>query len=421
MSDVRRALRVSFLVNRVQPQGGLTLATFRLAQALTEAGADVEVVHGAGEAPRSPDIGSRRCPPLQTEATAGSARSLRHAMAARQPDLIISAIPDARLLAVAADVAPTLLHAHNHGIVCPDGAKYWHRAGRACGVRGGWKCAALRPVLGCADMKRTLRLAPVREQQRLGDTLGEHGVGVIAISGDQRRLLIESGISDDKIALIPNLGLRLQPDELAAASRTVSPPDRSAVVFIGRLDKTKGVRLLPRLRSAVGPSSLRVYGDGYLARWLAADVGDCMRGEVAQQQIAGTLLWARGLAFLSLWPEPGGIVGIDAQLFGVPTGAFRLGAALDWPSARLFAPGDVAAMGGWLGAQPERVEPRDPSMIAHRQRAYWSKIGQLAIDHLDHFVRSGVFQPFSPHGTMDAFGLLGFGVRRETDKEAGEA
>lgn len=416
MTNVRRTLRVRFLVDRAQPVGGLTLATFRLAEALTETGTDVEVLYGAGEVPFAPSVRSRRCAPLETDGPPASVRSLQRAISARSPDLVISAIPDARLLTAAVDVAPTMLHAQSHGIACPDGAKYWNRVGRACGVRAGWKCAALRPLLGCSDTKRTLRLAPVRAQQRLGDTVREHGVGVIAISGDQRGLLTDSGISNDKVALIPNLGLRLDTDALAAASRAVSPSDRSAVVFIGRLDKPKGARLLPSLRSAVAPSTLRVYGDGYLSRWLAADVGDCMRGEVSQHEIAGTLLWARGLAFLSLWPEPGGIVGIDSQLFGVPTGAFRLGAALDWPATRLFAPGDVAAMGAWLGAQPERVAPRDPTLIADRQRAYWSQVGQLAAGHLHHFVRSGVFPRFSPCGTMDTFSLLGFEGAEEAEQ-----
>lgn len=119
----------------------------------------------------------------------------------------------------------------------------------------------------------------------------------------------------------------------------------------------------------------------------------CLRGSISQTKIAGVLAWARAVVFPSLWPEPGGIVGLDAQLFGVPMASFAVGAALDWPETELFRPGDSKAMADWLASQPPSFKPRDADVIAGRQSAYWERVGQRASQALEAFCKTGRFPP----------------------------
>jgi hypothetical protein len=193
------------------------------------------------------------------------------------------------------------------------------------------------------------------------------------------------------MTVIPNLGMRVSADHLERAAMDVPPEDRSAIAFIGRLSKDKGAALLPALVAMLPPHSLRVFGDGYLGADLRDSLGSALRGYVTQDRLAGVLQWARAVVFPSMWPEPGGIAGIDAQLFGVPLGAFEMGAAKDWPKAALFAPGDTGDLGGWAGTQSQLNQPRDAADIACRQDRYWRSVALRASDGLTAFSATGRF------------------------------
>jgi glycosyltransferase involved in cell wall biosynthesis len=181
----------------------------------------------------------------------------------------------------------------------------------------------------------------------------------------------EHGVPNDALAVLPNLGMRLTIRELSDAASQTPTDERSRVVFLGRLSKPKGAQLLPDLANRLGADSLAVFGDGYLRTELQTSIGPALRGHLSQERVAGVLQWARAVVFPSLWPEPGGIVGIDAQLFGAPLGAFAVGSALDWPHAALFEPRDVRRLSEWASAQPDVTTARATEAIARAQTEYW--------------------------------------------------
>src|SRR5262249_5032469 len=146
------------------------------------------------------------------------------------------------------------------------------------------------------------------------------------------------------IAVLPNLGIRMTAAKLAAVSSRTPEDWRDATAFVGRLSKAKGGQLLGALSGSLPKDArLRVFGDGYMATRLASLPSGVLCGHVDQDSVTGVLMWARAAVFPSLWPEPGGIVGVDAQTIGVPLGAFDVGAARYWPTAERFSPGDVTA------------------------------------------------------------------------------
>lgn len=370
--------------------GGLALAVERLALALTERGHSCDVlVPAAYHTSRTGEVPQIASPLIPATGRVEASRELTRVLADGHPDLLIIGEGQLGLLEAAASAAPTLLHSQMHWAVCPDAGRYWNRLGQECRVRAGWKCAALRPILGCSGRQRAFSLKYVTDQQRLVELLASGTVGSIAISGRQVEMLLDHGVPRDSIAVIPNLGMRMTAEELERAAATTPPEDRSVIAFFGRLSKEKGVQLLPGLDKHLPEGKLRLYGEGYLEKSL--ELGTALGGGVSQERVAGILQWARGTVFPSLWPEPGGIVGIDAQLFACPLAAFGLGAALDWPHAALFEPGDIDGMGRWATARAPVGEARCPETIAARQALYWTRVSSEASGLLEHFMTSHRF------------------------------
>jgi glycosyltransferase involved in cell wall biosynthesis len=371
-------VKVVLAIRRALPEGGITLASFRLARALAERGHEAEVLYTAGAPPAGMAALGRRLASEDEQGAAPAPSDLGGQLDRLDPDLVLvgsGRLPDLR---AAAATAPTALHAHMHVGACPDNARYWARLRRPCGVRAGWGCAVLRPALGCSSLGRSLDPTHLRVQREVLELLAGGEVGLVCVSSDQAELFRRHGVPASRLAVLPNLGLRADAGALAAASAATPPEWRDATAFFGRLSKAKGGQLLEPLAAALPQSRLRIFGDGYLARRLASLPDGVFCGHVEQQAVLGILLWARAAVFPSLWPEPGGIVGVDAQVTGVPLAAFDVGAARHWPAAELFAPGDVEAMAAWLAGREPRRAPRDPDAVAAAEAAYWERIGARA-------------------------------------------
>lgn len=385
-------MRLVFVIRRSLPEGGVSLATFRLAASLRERGHEAMVVYSQGEPPAGLESLAR---PLGGGADdAISPGRLRRELEALDPGLVLVGSGSAADLRAARAAAPTLLHAHMHNGVCADNSRYWARLRRPCAVRAGWHCAVLRPALGCSGFGRALDAGHVAAQRRLLAELRGGELGVLCVSTDQARLFAAHGVSGDRTAVLPNLGIRASAAELAAASAATPADRRDATAFFGRLSKAKGGQLLAGLGAALPAGArFRVFGDGYLAGRLAALPGAARGGHLSQPAVSGVLMWARATVFPSLWPEPGGIVGIDAQVMGVPLAAFDVGAARAWPAAERFRLGDVRAMAAWLATLEPRRRPRDPEAVAGAQAAYWQRVAVRGEKALAAFAAAGRFPP----------------------------
>jgi glycosyltransferase involved in cell wall biosynthesis len=139
-------------------------------------------------------------------------------------------------------------------------------------------------------------------------------------------------------------------------------------MFAGRIDPAaKGLGVLLRAMVMVD-APLDVYGDGWwlsAARSLTQRLGLSARvnfhGWASAGELAAAYRRATVVAVPSLWPEPFGIVGIEAMSNGRPVVASRVGGIEDWhggdATGVLVPPGDVgrlaAALNGLL-REPDR-------------------------------------------------------------------
>jgi len=183
----------------------------------------------------------------------------------------------------------------------------------------------------------------------------------VAYSGAVERHLTVNGVA--RRAVIP-LFPTLTPPEPQERPGERAP---RRVVFAGRVVKPKGLGVLIRAVRTV-EAELVVCGDGFqlaamrrLARRLGVEGRVHFRGWLAPAQLARDLAEASVVAIPSLWPEPFGLVGIEALAAGRPVIASLTGGIGDWLEDGVTGigvrPGDVRGLARALErllADPER-------------------------------------------------------------------
>ena len=175
---------------------------------------------------------------------------------------------------------------------------------------------------------------------------------VVTASAHMRAEFVRNGVAAEKAHAIPLFSTIPVADGLPA-------PDGFRVLFLGRMTALKGGDLLIRAVAAAArrtgrPIALTMAGEGpRRAEWeaLARSLGVAadFPGWVDDASRLALLRGASLLAVPSVWPEPFGLVGLEAGSQGVPAVAFDVGGIGEW-----LADG---VNGCLLPADPPRMEP----------------------------------------------------------------
>jgi len=176
--------------------------------------------------------------------------------------------------------------------------------------------------------------------------------GIVTASAHMRREYVRNGVAAEKAHAIPLFPTIPIADGLAA-------PDAFRVLFLGRMTQLKGGDLLIRAVAAASRAAgraipLTMAGNGpKRGEWeaLARSLGVTAEwlGWVDEATRLTLLRAASLLAVPSVWPEPFGLVGLEAGSQGVPSVAFDVGGIGEWLADGVngrLVPGD-----------PPRVEP----------------------------------------------------------------
>jgi glycosyltransferase involved in cell wall biosynthesis len=221
--------------------------------------------------------------------------------------------------------APLLSSVHGYS-ACTSGVHYF-RPGHECGRAHGPGCAANLLARGCAHTRdpRWLpgsyrRAGAARASLRSADLTVTYSRAIdrhMAVNGVERR------------AIVPLFST------LPVASGS-GHEHRRRVVFAGRLVRPKGVDVLIRAARSLD-AELVICGSGRrldALRRLAARLGLGERvrfaGWLGPNELAHELAEASVVAIPSLWPEPFGLVGIEALAAGRPVVASATGGVEDW-------------------------------------------------------------------------------------------
>ena len=198
----------------------------------------------------------------------------------------------------------------------------------------------------CGGRSPLTMLSEYRRQTARLELLKQYA-SLVTFSEHMRREYLNHGFDQRRVTRLPavdpmeRVPLSHRTNENAPAGHT----SVTRIAFVGRIDRLKGldllVQALPLIRKAVsGRLMLTVAGDGPdLARCqqLAATIGPQLveteilfLGWASPEQCQAVLETTDVLAVPSVWPEPFGLVGIEAARHGVPVAAFRVGGIPEW-------------------------------------------------------------------------------------------
>jgi glycosyltransferase involved in cell wall biosynthesis len=269
---------------------------------------------------------------------------------AQSPELVhLHEVSDPDVVRAARAVAPVVISAHGF-TACTSGVHYF-KPGEECSRPHGSGCVPNILLRGCAHARNPLgAAAQYGKTTRRLEALALSDLAVSYSTAIDRHLA-QNGIASR--ALVPYFPTMALPGGAPFG-------ERRRVVFAGRVVAPKGVHVLIRAAREVDAEFV-VCGDGRqleamrrLARRLG--VGERVRftGWLDGEALAEELAAASVVAVPSVWPEPFGLVGIEAHAAGRPVVASATGGIADWledgVSGLTVAPGDDGRLAAALNA-----------------------------------------------------------------------
>jgi len=267
--------------------------------------------------------------------SSAAARAVAGDLIDHPPDVVITAgVFDTDVLDAVRRHAPRwFVRLHDHRALCPTGDRVFPQFETLCSAPLGAACRAATVVRGCVRGPRPSSYRRIRSREALRDRIRDAD-GVLVSSEHMRATCAVNGIPRSRVAVTPPP----LPDAAFAAVPALRPRAH-ALVFAARLTPRKGLRsliaALAQLPAHERPQ-LIVAGEGRDeerdARALATREGVDVdwRGRLTAADLRDAIDEADAVALPSMWPEPFGLVGIEAQARGRPAVAYHVGAIGEW-------------------------------------------------------------------------------------------
>jgi glycosyltransferase involved in cell wall biosynthesis len=350
-----------------------------MAGLLRQSGAEVAYFHEI-DRPKDrppiplPDDVLRWC--VETDGAAAALEGLRN----WRPDLVYcQSLANAVLEAELLTVAPGVLSIHNYLGTCVSG----HKATSLpvvtpCQRRFGPACLLHYFPRRCGGLNPVTMARQYREQSgRLA--LMERYHSLVTHSEYMLQEYLRHGFAAERVFRVIYCTEGPAP-ERETSQRAKCDGEGWRLLFLGRMDRLKGgdalIEAAPAAAAKLGtPLRVALTGDGpSRAEWqqraqrvearsplVKFDFPGWVSGERLQEILGSTDL----LIVPSLWPEPFGMVGLEAGRVGVPAAAFRVGGIPDWLRDGVngyLAPGDPPTAAGLAEAIVRCLE--DPARHA---------------------------------------------------------
>ena len=277
-----------------------------------------------------------------------------HAATEWRPDVCFAHnMRDLDIDAALLGAAPVVKMMHGYFGTCVSGQKaFLSPSGVACRRVCGPACLVYYGPRRCGRLRPGEMMSNYRWAARQRGLFPRYRAVVVA-SRHMREEYAAHGVDASRLHAIP-----LFAGGEVSRGFADAEPDVDAL-FLGRLTNLKGPSLL--LDAADGAATLLgrrvsvvMAGEGPLKESLRVKAARSSRvdarfpGWVDAATRTALLDRARMLAVPSVWPEPFGLVGVEAAARGVPAIAFDVGGIREWltdtVNGRLIAAGDTAAM-----------------------------------------------------------------------------
>jgi glycosyltransferase involved in cell wall biosynthesis len=369
-------MRIVVATQHRQIVGGVETYLRELLPALRSAGHELALLH---EHPSwSEATIDARTPDMAT--WCASEPDWRERVTAWRPDVIFNqGLEDPDRESLLLEQYPGVLFAHNYHGTCVSGTKRfaWPHT-QMCDRTLGLGCLLRYYPCRCGGLHPGTMLREYGVQKRR-DTLLSRYRHVIVASRHMQSEYAKHGVAPERLHLVPYFPTDAVPDRDAPSHR----PRTNRVLFVGRVILLKGLTDLITAHSLAAaqlglPLTLVVAGDGSERKQAEAmartsGVQAEFLGWIDGTERARQMRNADLLAVPSLWPEPFGIVGVEAGCIGLPAVAYATGGIPDW-----LIPGES-------GESAPGIRPDVKDLAAALVRA-------LADEHHLHRLRIGAWQ-----------------------------
>jgi glycosyltransferase involved in cell wall biosynthesis len=349
--------------------------------------------------------------------------AVRRSLKTWAPDVVYShGLDDSALERWLLESYPAALYAHTYYGTCVSGRKcYAQPRMEPCARRFGAACLVLYYPRRCGGIDPRTMWQLFQLQSKRKSILPDYRAVLVA-SRHMYREFEQNGVPADRLHLVP---LPIQ-GSLAGVPAPQSKALNYRLLFVGRLMDVKGVsHLLRAMPLAAGKLkralTLTIAGDGPdrgqiedLARQLGVSVE--FAGWVDNERRTELMREADLVAVPSLWPEPFGMVGMEAACFGVPAVGFAVGGIPDWLIAGQsgeLAPGNPPTVEGLAEAIARAFA--DPVHYQKLRTGAWEMSRKFGRDaHLAELERIlGAGLPASPESTDQLIPASGPGAEHE--------
>ncbi|MBV9769062.1 MAG: glycosyltransferase family 4 protein [Bryobacterales bacterium] len=260
---------------------------------------------------------------------------------------------------------PTVLYAHNYIGTCVSGEKcHSFPTPQPCDRRLSPMCLVLYYPRRCGGLNPATMWKLYQRAEAANARLPEYAAILVA-SEHMRREFQRHGVKSEKLHLTP----LPNPEEGARVDSQAPKRSRSNLLFVGRLTDLKGAgHLLQALplaeRRLARPLTVTLAGDGperkYLEEFAAKHrLQAKFSGWMNTREKIILMQQADLLVAPSLWPEPFGLVGIEAGAHGLPAVAYDTGGISEWlieGYSGELAPADPPTVEGLAGAITRALE-----------------------------------------------------------------
>lgn len=257
------------------------------------------------------------------------------------PDVInLQNVYDDQLINSLNSKYPVTRFVHDHTTYCPGNSKYFFNSGKICSIAASQFCLINAYRERCMTRRPVLAVGRVVERRSWLEAL--RGLLIVFCNSSYvKSQLILNGLAPEKVVvngLFPGHNLL----DLGGVSMGLGPKESNyqekIILFVGRLFKEKGVDLLIKAVSRVsGPFRVQIVGDGWekeslisLAKDLKMEYKVNFLGFKSGQELANLYAQCDLFVMPSVWPEPFGMVGLEAGQLRKPVIAFNVGGVSDW-------------------------------------------------------------------------------------------
>ncbi|MEW6128479.1 MAG: glycosyltransferase family 4 protein [Acidobacteriota bacterium] len=258
--------------------------------------------------------------------------SFKEILQSISPDVVyFHKVPDMGEFVDSLHNVKTVRMIHDHDLCCPRRHKYFAKSEKVCTQPVSWRCfldgafleRAPKSLLGVKFVNINKKINEMRRNYQF-DTL-------LVGSRFMRDELLMNGFPSDRVFTLP-------PVVKAPVEKPMPVPKEKQILYVGQLIRGKGVDLmlkaLKKIRcdftaSLVGTGNAVVELEK-LSRELGLGNRVKFRGWVNNSQLNMFYDAAKVVVVPSRWPEPFGMIGLEAMRHGRPVVGFAVGGIPDW-------------------------------------------------------------------------------------------